>query len=55
MGTLCEDELDKKIEEHRWKIKILKSFQNSIMVGVAPGDFDICSSNYKTCGWYLYI
>ena len=54
MGTLCEDELDKKIEEHRWKIKILKSFQNSIMVGVAPGDFDICSSNYKTCGWYLF-
>ena len=24
------------------------------MVGVAPSDFDINSSSYNTCGWYLY-
>ena len=24
------------------------------MVGVAPSDFDIHSSKYDTCGWYLY-
>ena len=55
MGTICEYELDKSIEEHKWKIKILKSTQNmNIMVGVAPSDFDINSSSYNTCGWYIY-
>ena len=56
MGTICEDELDKSIEEHKWKIKILKTTQNKyIMVGVAPIDFDINSSSYNTCGWYYYL
>ena len=55
MGTICEYELDKSIEEHKWKIKILKTTQNKhIMVGVAPSDFDINSSSYNTCGWYFY-
>ena len=54
MGTICENELDKTIEEHKWKIKILKTHDKSIMVGVASSDFDINSSNYNTCGWYLY-
>ena len=55
MGTICEYELDKSIEEHKWKIKILKTTQNKyIMVGVAPIDFDINSSSYDTCGWYFY-
>ena len=53
MGTICEKELDKSIEEHKWKIKILKSQNKSIMVGVAPIDFDILSSTQNTCGWYL--
>ena len=53
-GTICENELDKSIEEHKWKIKILKTHDKSIMVGVASSDFDINSSNYNTCGWYLY-
>ena len=53
MGTICETELDKSIEEHKWKIKILKSQNKSIMVGVAPIDFDILSSTQNTCGWYL--
>ena len=25
------------------------------MVGVAPIDFDINSSSYDTCGWYLHL
>ena len=54
MGTICENELDKSIEEHKWKIKILKTKQKSIMVGVVPSDFDINSSSYNTCGWYLF-
>ena len=53
MGTICEKELDKSIEEHKWKIKILKSQNKSIMVGVASIDFDILSSTQNTCGWYL--
>ena len=33
MGTICEKELDKSIEEHKWKIKILKSkYKNIIFV-----------------------
>ena len=52
MGTICEYELDKSIEEHKWKIKILKTHNKSIMVGVAPSDFDINSSIYN-CGWYF--
>ena len=54
MGTICENELDKSVEEHKWKIKILKTGHKYIMVGVANIDFDINSSNYNTCGWYLY-
>ena len=55
MGTICEKELDKSIEEHIWKIRILKTHYKYIMVGVAPSDFDILSKDqYKTCGWYLY-
>ena len=54
MGTLCEYELDRSIEEHKWKIKILRTQNKYIMVGVAPIDFDINSSNYSTCGWYFY-
>ena len=54
MGTICENELDKSIEEHKWKIKILKTKRKCIMIGVAPIDFDINSSGYNTCGWYLY-
>ena len=54
MGTICENELDKSIEEYKWKIKILKTKDKQIMVGVAPSDFDINSSNFDTCGYYLF-
>ena len=55
-GTICINELDKSIEEHIWKIKILKTTNNKyIMVGVAPIDFDInLENNYNKCGWYYY-
>jgi len=53
-GTICENKLENSKEEYKWKIKILKSKSKEIMVGVAPIDFDINSSSYNTCGWYLY-
>ena len=53
MGTICENELEKS-KEHKWKIKILKTQNKYIMVGVAPIDFDINSSLYNNCGWYFY-
>ena len=55
MGTICKNELSKYIDEHKWKIKILKTtIDKHIMVGVATSNFDIRSSSYNTCGWYLY-
>ena len=55
MGTICEYELDKSIEEHKWKIKFLKTQNKGINVGVAPIDFDILSTqHYTSCGWYIY-
>jgi len=54
MGTICENELEKG-KEHKWKIKILKTSNYYIMVGVASSDFDINSSTYNTCGWYFYL
>ena len=52
-GTICEYSFD-EMKEYKWKIKILNTRNNDIMVGVAPGDFDINSSLYNTHGWYLY-
>ena len=43
METICENELDKSREEHKWKIKFLKTKNKGINVGVAPIDFDILS------------
>ena len=53
-GAICENELDKSIEEHKWKIKILKSTQKLIMIGVASSDFDVNSSVFSSCGYYFY-
>ena len=54
MGTICENELDKSIEEHKWKIRFLKTENKCINIGVEPIDFDVHSSSYDNCGWYLY-
>ena len=55
MGILCEKPLNTSKEEYKWKIKILNTYNNNIMVGIATIDFDINSSSYdinKNCGWY---
>ena len=56
-GNICEKQLDQSKEKYSWKIKILKSFNYNIMVGVATIDFDINSSSCEignNCGWYYY-
>ena len=53
MGTICENELEKN-EEHIWKIKILRTYNYNIMIGVAPNEFEINSSIYDNYGWYYY-
>ena len=52
-GTICENELDTSIEEHKWKIKILKTKNKYILVGVTQKNFDFNKANYDTCGFYL--
>ena len=57
MGTICEKKLDQSKEEHIWKIKILNTYNNNIMIGIATIDFDINSSSYEISnnkGWYFY-
>ena len=55
IGTICQFELDKSIEEHKWKIKFLKTKNKYINVGVASIDFDFHSNhNYDSNGWYLF-
>ena len=50
---MCENQLIKN-KRNIWKIKILKSLNKYIMVGVAPINFNINSSSYSNCGWYIY-
>ena len=54
-GIICENELDKSIEEHKWKVNIITSKNKDIYVGIAPIDFDIHFNtlNHTNCGWYL--
>ena len=58
MGTICEYPLDKNIEEHIWKIKILKTTQYYyIMIGIATIDYDFNTASYKSeknFSWYYY-
>ena len=54
MGTICEHELNKSIEEHKWKIKFLKTKAKDLMVGVTTSDFDI-NSTTSACGWYVHF
>ena len=54
-GDIYGNELDKSIEEYKWKITILNSKNKDIYVGVAPIDFDIHFNtlNNTNCGWYI--
>ena len=57
MGTICEYPLNQLIEEHKWKIKILRSSNYHIMIGIATSDFDFNRASYDTnnnFGWYYY-
>jgi len=53
MGIISDISLDIS-KENKWKIKILKTKNKEIMVGVAPIDFDFNLSEYDSCGWYFY-
>ena len=43
-----------KNREYRWKIRIIKTMNYNILVGVTPNDFDINKSSMnRYYGWYL--
>ena len=46
---LCRNNLQ-NYGEYRWKIKILKSIQKDIMIGVSPIDLE---SYFEESGWYI--
>ena len=57
-GTTCLYEF-KNLIEYKWKIRILKSKTNQIMVGVAPIDFnaekiDPTDFTLNLSGWFFY-
>ena len=57
-GTTCLYEF-KNLVEYKWKIRILKSTTNQIMVGVVPIDFNAEKIDYadftlNICGWFFY-
>jgi hypothetical protein len=52
-GTICEKELDKIIDIHRWKIKILKTKGKEINVGIASDDFNPSNPHWNK-GYFLY-
>ena len=53
-GIMCKNPFERN-KKHIYKIKILESHKesNSIIIGVAPENFDINKSTYTDCGWYL--
>ena len=53
IGITCENELKFK-KEYKWKIKILKSKNNYINVGITTKDFDFNKECPYKYGWYLY-
>ena len=46
------NEIENK-SENKWKITILKTKYNRIIVGVAPSDFNINTSSFMDFGLYL--
>ena len=53
IAVICENKLD-ECRVYKWKIKILKSKNKYINVGVTPIDLDINSEKPYKYGWYLY-
>ena len=54
VGIPCRNGLGNDKDEYSWKINILETYNGTLMVGVAPKDFDINSSTYTNSGWYFY-
>ena len=52
IGTISECKLE-ELKEYKWKIKILKTKEYNINIGIAPIDFKIKSPSYEY-GWYLF-
>ena len=52
MGIICEGELEKN-KIHKWKIKILKTKEKKIMVGISFTNFPSGNSNCEENGWLL--
>ena len=52
-GIICNVTFEKQ-KIYKWKIKILKTANYNIMLGVSPSDFNISTSFYSTYGWYIY-
>ena len=50
-GAICEKELDKN-KRYTWIIRILNSKSYNIMIGIAPLDIDVNSSDLIKSGWY---
>ena len=50
--VICENEL-KKNNIYKWKIKILKTTEFDIKIGIAPIDYMKISQNFKN-GWHFF-
>lgn len=52
-GVICKNELEKgKI--HKWKIRILKTKEYYIKIGITTSDFDYNNPLSDRCGWYYF-
>ena len=54
VGIPCQNSLDDNNKQYIWTVKIIKSYNGTIMVGLGTIDFDINSSSYSNNGWYFY-
>ena len=52
VGVICKTILEKG-KEYRWKIKILKTKNYDILIGISPINFNINSNSCLKSGWYL--
>ena len=52
-GTITQNELDKNIDIHKWKISILKTKAREINIGIATDEFNQNSPHWNK-GYFLY-
>ena len=53
VGAICENQLEAE-KEYKWKIRILKTKNYEINIGVSPIKYDYNSSTPYKNGWYFY-